>query len=82
MILMHDNEKQLQDIIVEMDHIGGFEWPRVLVITRKSVFHQFEEKNCIMRDLLKELKTSQIKMTTLYSMGINLSQTPLFFKEW
>ena len=56
------DEKQLQDIIVEMDHIGGFEWPRVLVITRKSVFHQFEEKNCIMRAMsrLVILRTDSI----------------------
>ena len=56
------DETQLQDIIVEMDHIGGFEWPRVLVITRKSVFHQFEEKNCIMRAMsrLVILRTDSI----------------------
>lgn len=56
------DEKQHQDIIVEMDHIGGFEWPRVLVITRKSVFHQFEEKNCIMRAMsrLVILRTDSI----------------------
>ena len=48
------DEKQLQDIIVvEMDHI---------VITRKSVFHQFEEKNCIMRAMsrLVILRTDSI----------------------
>ena len=38
-----------QDAIVEMNYIGGFEWPWVLIITNKSKFHEFEERNCIMR---------------------------------
>ena len=45
----YKDKNQSQDAVVEMNYIGGFEWPWVLVITKKSKFHEFEERNCIMR---------------------------------
>ena len=63
-----DGDKKLpQDIIIDKKYAGGFEWPSVLLITNKAEFHQFIQRNCIMR-AMSRLVVLRINPATLASV--------------
>ena len=69
--LLVGDKDPIQDIVVDRRYTGGFEWPWVLLVTNKEEFHQFIERNCIMR-----------AMTRLVVLRIESTNHQYLFDKW